>query len=997
MFKYSENAVTSSNNINKAARVLFAPAIALLNRVNYTKKFTLLWLVSLIAIAVVTHSLLDNLDRVIQPSQLQLKGIALIKPISRTIQSIQLHRGISAALLSGNETLRNRRAAMEIEAAGFFDTMEKQLPPDLAASKEFSNIKADWSRLRSNGLEWTLAENFAAHVHLLKQFFLLEQTIVDDYALILDPEINTFYLLDTALNKLPHALEHLGQLCAYGASILTSKQVSEQQKTILNTLIIELGVTLEELGVNTEKTARYNPALRDSFAAASGKIIDSARHLTGIVTSNILNGRFAMSSSTYLDVATADIKNGYAQQHEVLLPAAESLIRARITRAKQELLTSIGLSFLIFMLAVYLSVSFYYAIIGNIQSLLHSFRIFANGDCGVRINLNTRDELNQIGSGFNEMAENFGILLETRRQDEARLRATLDTAMDAVVQMDAKGIITGWNHQAEKVFGWTAEQIIGQNLSETIIPPQYREAHIKGLQHYLAFGEGTILNSRVELLGLHRNGHEFPIELSIAPILAAGKREFSAFARDITQQKESEELIWSQANYDTLTGLPNRHMFHDRLSQEIKKAHRASLKMALLFIDLDKFKEVNDTLGHKMGDLLLQEAARRISCCVREADTVARLGGDEFIIILSELDDAGNIERVAESIRLSLAEPFRLKNEVAYISASIGITLYPDDATEMEDLLKNADQAMYAAKDGGRNRFAYFTHSMQQAAQMRLRLTTELRSALAAGDQFRVYYQPIVDMATGHIHKAEALIRWQHPQRGLVSPAEFIPLAEETGLIVEIGDWVFREAAQQTARWQKLFSSGIQISVNVSPVQGLWFQTSVNISPMQFRQPGKLCKAWIDHLQELGLPGQSIAIEITEGLLLNENSDVTGKLLEFRDAGMQISIDDFGTGYSSLSYLKKFNIDYLKIDRSFVHDLATNPNDMALSEAIIVMAHKLGLKVIAEGVETEAQRVLLAQAGCDYAQGYLFSKPVSAEEFETLFNEWSPKGNSYQI
>ena len=972
----------TNNSDNKALRALFAPAIVLLNRFSYTKKFTLLWVVSLLAIAVVVYSLLVNLDRVIHPSRVQLEGIALIKPISRTMQAIQLHRGISVALISGGEALRDRRAATEMEAAGLFDAMESQLPAELASGEAFRNIKADWARLRKEGLDWTVAENFAAHVRLLEQIYSIELVIADKYALILDPEASTYYLIDTTINKLPHALEHLGQLRAYGAGILASKQISEQQKDELNRLIIELGVALRELKSNTAKTVEYSPMMQGSFAVASDKIIDSAQHLTGLVTSDILSGRSTLSPATFLDIATKDIENGYAQMHEVLLPETKTLIEARIARAKNELITSVGLSLLIFMLVVYLSVSFYYAIIGNIQSLLHSFRTFAGGNLGVRVNLRTRDELGQIGNGFNEMAEGFSKLLEMHREDETRLRAIIDTALDAVVQMDAEGIITGWSTHAEKIFGWTEKEAVGRILSETIIPPQYREAHVKGLKHFLASGEGAILNSRVEMLGLHRDGRELPVELSITAINTAGRYEFNGFIRDITGRKKSEELIWNQANYDALTGLPNRRMFHDRLAQEIKKAHRAGLKMALLFIDLDKFKEVNDTLGHSMGDLLLQEATRRISDCVRETDTVARLGGDEFIIILSELGDAGNIERVAESVRQSLAKPFRLEEEITYISASIGITLYPDDATEMEDLLRNADQAMYAAKNAGRNRFSYFTQSMQQAAQTRLRLANDLRGALIAG-QFRIHYQPIVELATGRINKAEALIRWQHPERGMVSPAQFIPLAEETGMIVEIGDWVFKESARQLKHWMALCNTELQVSVNMSPVQ--------------FSNPVCACEAWLIYLQELGLSAQSLAIEITEGLLLNAESSVTDKLLGFHNAGIQVAIDDFGTGYSSLSYLKKFNIDYLKIDQSFVRDLANDPNDMAISEAIIVMAHKLGLKVIAEGVETEAQRALLTQAGCDYAQGYLFSRPLPADEFKELLKGQEPEGQHFQI
>lgn len=600
-------------------------------------------------------------------------------------------------------------------------------------------------------------------------------------------------------------------------------------------------------------------------------------------------------------------------------------------------------------------------------------------DLSKRLKLHSNDEIGILAADFNRMTARLASGSKAHREAETRLRATIDNALDAVVQMNSEGIITGWNDQAANIFGWTREEATGRALHETIIPPQYREAHVHGLKHYLLTGEKHIINSRIEITGIHRDGREFPVELAITTIEVEGKYEFSAFIRDITHKKESEDLIWKQANFDKVTGLPNRHMFHDRLEQEIKKAHRADLQMALLFIDLDRFKEINDTLGHDMGDILLMETSRRISSCVRESDTVARLGGDEFTVILSEINDSRIVERLAQSILKILTEPFQLVDEVVYISASIGITLYPNDATSVEDLLRNADQAMYVAKNQGRNQSSYFTAALQEAAQERRRLTHDLRGALVA-NQFLVYFQPVINLATGRIHKAEALIRWQHPERGLVSPIEFILLAEETGLINEIGDWVFKESARWAKRWSNQFANDFQISVNVSPVQFLSEELS--------------CDAWSAYLRGIDLAGQSIIIEITEGLLLKAATGVTDKLLKFRDAGIQVAIDDFGTGYSSLSYLKKFDIDYLKIDKSFVDNLETDINDMVLSEAIIVMAHKLGLKVIAEGVETEAQLKLLSNAGCDYAQGYLFSRPVPPEAFEALLKA-STQGSSF--
>jgi diguanylate cyclase (GGDEF)-like protein len=389
-----------------------------------------------------------------------------------------------------------------------------------------------------------------------------------------------------------------------------------------------------------------------------------------------------------------------------------------------------------------------------------------------------------------------------------------------------------------------------------------------------------------------------------------------------------------------------------------------------MFLDLDHFKEVNDTLGHLQGDHLLREAALRLTHCVRESDMIARLGGDEFIILMTEFEDTAAVERVAEAILQRIELPFHLGYEQVFVSASIGITLYPDDATNIEGLLKNADQAMYESKRLGRNRFNYFRKEMQEASLNRIKIANELRTAIVE-QQFELYYQPIVDLKTGVTHKAEALIRWDHPVRGMVLPGTFISIAEETGLIIPIGNWVFEQAAKQTAYWQKTYNRKIEISVNKSPVQ--------------FRENKDPLKNWKDYLSSIKLNGGSIIVEITEGLLLDANEKINAYLIGFRDAGIHVSLDDFGTGYSSLAYLKKFDIDYLKIDQSFVKGLSPTSSDMALCEAIIVMAHKLGMRVIAEGIETQEQCDLLTQANCDFGQGYLFSRPISAADFETRY------------
>ncbi len=555
------------------------------------------------------------------------------------------------------------------------------------------------------------------------------------------------------------------------------------------------------------------------------------------------------------------------------------------------------------------------------------------------------------------------VVIERKRtENELQIAASVHQAIgEAITVTDANNRIIAINPAFTQLTGYTSHEAIGQTPS--ILNSGRQDAKFyQGMWHALETTgrwQGEICNRR-------KNGDEYPEWLSINTIYDnEGKvlRRIAMFS-DITDKKRAEETIWRQANYDPLTELPNRRLFRDRLQQEVMRARRSGTLLALLFVDLDHFKEVNDTLGHHAGDSLLVEAAKRICQCVRSSDTVARLGGDEFTIIMTDLSDTHRVGEVAQAMLQALTAPFTLEGEIGYVSASVGITLFPNDAADVDSLLKNADQAMYASKAGGRNRFSYFTGSMQTMAKTRQQLSNDLRVALAAG-QFEIYLQPIIELRTERVLKAEALLRWHHPQLGMVSPGEFIPIAEETGLINEIGDWVFRESAGIVKSWQSRSADPL-----LAPVQ-----ISVNKSPRQFFVDNTH-ETWIEHLKSIDLPGSCMVIEITEGLLLEDRPEIAEKLLQFRNAGIQISLDDFGTGYSAMAYLKKFPIDFLKIDQSFVRDMATDPGDLAIVEAIIVMAHKLGLKVIAEGVETVEQRDLLLAAGCDYGQGYLFARPL---------------------
>lgn len=557
-------------------------------------------------------------------------------------------------------------------------------------------------------------------------------------------------------------------------------------------------------------------------------------------------------------------------------------------------------------------------------------------------------------------------------QSEERWKLALESTGDGVWDWYVQTGVEFYSRRCKEIYGFTDDEIANRSdaLDNRTHPDDIaqmqrdREAHFSGEtptysnEHRIQCKDGSWKWVLTRGMVISRDAQGQPVRMI-------------GTHTDISDRKNAEALVWNQAHYDALTGLPNRRMLRQRLDAAIQRSQELQQSLAILFIDLDHFKEVNDTLGHDSGDLLLVQAAQRILDCVGPDDTVARMGGDEFTVVLCNADNSSRVEGVLQRILAGVASAFQLGSEQVFVSASIGVAHYPRNATLVEDLFKHADQALYVAKGAGRNRFSFFTPALQEAAQLRARLAADLRVALQQ-QQFELLYQPIVHLGTGKVRKAEALLRWHHPQRGTVSPAQFIPIAESTGLIIGIGEWVFEQAAQQVAQWRTRYGGDFQISINKSPVQ--------------FHQPEKTRVAWSAHLLSLGLNGSSIAVEITEGLLLDTNEDVTQQLRALRTAGMAVSLDDFGTGYSSLTYLQKFDIDFIKIDQSFVRNLKPASTDMALCKAIILLAHDLGMQVVAEGVETAEQRDLLMAAGCDYGQGYWFARPLPVAAFDTFMH-----------
>ncbi|HBM35453.1 MAG TPA: GGDEF domain-containing protein [Sulfuricurvum sp.] len=553
---------------------------------------------------------------------------------------------------------------------------------------------------------------------------------------------------------------------------------------------------------------------------------------------------------------------------------------------------------------------------------------------------------------------------EKSQRELRKLSQAIEQSPNSVIITDNEANIEYVNAAFTAATGYSLDEVIGKNprllQSGKTLPSAYSD-----LWNQLKQGKswhGEFMNQR-------KDGTQFIEEVKIAPIFQADGSisHYMAMKDDITEKKHIEERIHYLANYDLLTGLPNRSQFIERITYFINVAKRQNSEFAIMFLDLDHFKDINDTLGHSIGDALLVELAKRIQECMRNEDTVSRLGGDEFIFMLPNTTTQG-IVTVAEKLLENITKPFSAEHNELIVTASIGIAIYPIDGTDPETLSKNADTAMYQAKLNGRNNFRFFTKVMQKSLERNIQLTNALRHALEK-DQLHVVYQPQVAITDAHIIGAEALLRWNHPELGAISPLEFISIAEENGLILPIGEWVLRSAVKQAKEW---------IDRGFAPMI-----VAVNLSAVQFRH-SHLPELVTKILEEFGLPSEYLELELTEAVTMHDPKSAFAVMDNLHERGIRMSIDDFGTGYSSLSYLKKFKVYKLKIDQSFIRDITTDSEDKAIVNAIISMAHSLGLQVIAEGVETIEQLDYLREEGCDEIQGYYFSKPLSAESFNTF-------------
>jgi len=565
-------------------------------------------------------------------------------------------------------------------------------------------------------------------------------------------------------------------------------------------------------------------------------------------------------------------------------------------------------------------------------------------------------------------------ITERRRSDalNRKLAAIVESSDDAIIGMTLDGLITTWNQGATQIYGYVADEMIGKSVK--LLAPEGRQHEIADLLEIAATGRRI---THHETSRQRKNGRNIEVSLTLSPIRSASGeiRGISAIDRDITERKAAEKEIESLAFYNPLTRLPNRRLLLDRMQQALAGSIHSRRMGAVLFIDLDNFKIINNTSGHDVGDQLLIEVGRRLTRCVREADTVAHIGADEFVILLEDLSGdpqlaASQAKVVSEKVLATLNAPYTVADEEHHNTPSIGVTLFSNGENTVDELLKQANIAMFQAKLAGRNTLRFFDPEMQVSLASRAVLESALRLGIQH-HQFVLHYQPQVD-SSGRIFGAEALLRWEHPERGLVPPDQFIPLAEETELILPIGQWVLDTACQRLKAWSEdACTRDLQLSINVSALQFLQadFVDQIRLA-----------------LTRADAPAHRLKLELTESLVLVDIDDTIAKMQALKQLGVGFSIDDFGTGYSSLAYLTRLPIDLLKIDRSFVKNLPEHQNDAVIVHTIITMAKSLGLAVIAEGVESEAQRQYLAQQGCPNFQGYLFSKPVALEAFEALLN-----------
>jgi diguanylate cyclase (GGDEF)-like protein len=828
------------------------PATALMNRLNYMQKFVLIGLLLILPSGLFIILLIGNINKEIASLNKEKQGIEYIAVISKFIEDIQQHRGMSNARLQGDrsfeEQLVSRRSDIEADIL-LIQAKNEPFGDALNTGKRFSKIDDAWKQLKNKMVLNDADLSFALHSEIISVSLALIDYVSSTSGLNTDRHKESFYLVDALIGKLLAMLEQLGQTRGITSGVAADKQLGTNVKTQLTILSGMIRSALESVNGSLRVVYEADPMLQQPIQKEMEALEEAVHYYLSYLDNEIMNApQLQVSSSVIFNKGTSAIQMGFAL-HDNGLPVIDRMLQQRMNEWAQQRMIILAVLLAACLAVAYLFLGLYRSVISSVHALNQASSKLAEGDLSARVKLDSRDELLTVGNAYNDMAEAFESI-------------------------------------------WCE-----------------RKAHEEQLKH--------------------------------------------------------------RAYHDQLTGLPNRVYFQDQLGVAIEDAQHANRMMAVLFIDLDRFKVVNDTLGHKAGDLLLQTVANRLSNSLENRSQLFRMGGDEFTAILPLIGTIEEAAAAAERMITDLDMPVILDSHEFRVSASIGISVYPFDGDTQQELLKKSDVAMYFAKKQGRNGYQLFDPALNAKVEQKLSMEMDLRKALQRGE-FCLYYQPRVNLRSGQITTVEALIRWNHPELGLIAPGNFIPLAEETGLIRPIGEWVLRTACNQSNIWRDEGVSNVKMAVNISGVQ---FQSE------HFLQEVAAI------LMESDFDPHDLEFELTESVVMINVALAISKMKQLREQGIRISIDDFGTGFSSLSYLKYFPVDILKIDRSFVKDIPEAPKDTAITKTIIALARRLGLDVVAEGVETEEQMTFLRSRNCNEAQGYLLSKPLPVKEITEILQK----------
>jgi diguanylate cyclase (GGDEF)-like protein/PAS domain S-box-containing protein len=911
-----------------------------------------MWMVALLLafglpFATLFALLLREIDTNISAIQLRVEGLHHERPLLQTLEDVLILRnGANARLGSPAEVQRFvtqscRTVDRDMQSV---EASRNRLDPALRAATQWIPLQRRWELLRGR-LKVVRPQNITAlfepHNGQVARFISdpnpgaasltsAISSMADASGLVLAADLGTYYFETANLSRLPATAVEIADISDVGLLLLArgSQSITNEEIRELDLRIGTVRSSEIEARRAMDTAIAFNPQLSGTYPklAATEQV---TRQFLKLVEDKLVTAfQIDISPDDYFQASQRALQAQFALSNSLSFDL-DGLLRYQLT-ALESKRNSV-------------------AVFATLVALLT-----AGGFVVLQLSMNAREQA-ESSLGASELHN----------------RLIVENAFDAIVGMNQHGRITEWNPSAQATFGWSHDEAVGRLLSDTIVPMRLREAHTRGLERFLATGEARMLGQRVELSGLHRDGHEFPIELKISIVNEGRDTLFSAFITDISERKHSEKQLQKSALFDALTDLPNRSLFMDRLSLAVRRSKRQpDASFTVLFIDLDHFKVVNDSMGHTVGDSLLVEVASRLSACLRPGDSVARWGGDEFTVLLEDSHDASTATHVAGRIQQALQAPFSLNGRSLFIAASIGIaggtlgdSSIENEAEQLEAILRDADTAMYRAKAQGRGGYAVFDSAMHEQAMSRLLLETDLRQALSAGE-FEPRYQPIVSLVDGHICGFEALIRWNHPERGLIAPNSFIPLAEETGLVVALDRWMLRTACHQLAAWQRELPQQQQLTMSVN-LSGRHFAHADVINHIE------------DVIKESAIAASTLKIELTESAIVDNPQLAAVMLGRLKSTGVQLSLDDFGTGYSSLSYLHRFPFDTLKIDRSFVSEMGEGEAG-EIVRTIVSLAHNLGLDVVAEGIETEAQALRLRQLSCEYGQGYHFARPYEA-------------------